>query len=199
MGFKSLRDFNLALLAKQIWRFHTNPNSLIARCFKAKYFPNSTVLKATAGCNPNFAWRSIHSALWIVNKDSCWRIGNGNSVNIWDDHWLPYQPNFKVFSNKGSTPRPVLVRDLIDNDSTSWKTNMLEDKFIPLDKYQIEQLPLINLNHHDELMWLFELDGQYSVKSGYKALQLWKVQTSTNPSSSGSDTAIWRTDRKSVV
>lgn len=37
-GFKNLRDFNLAMLAKQVWRFHTQPNSLITWCFKAKYF-----------------------------------------------------------------------------------------------------------------------------------------------------------------
>jgi len=37
LGFKSLRDFNIAMLAKQVWRFHSNPNSLIARCYKAKY------------------------------------------------------------------------------------------------------------------------------------------------------------------
>jgi len=39
MGFKTLRDFNLAMLAKQVWRFHTNPTSLISKCFKAKYYP----------------------------------------------------------------------------------------------------------------------------------------------------------------
>lgn len=59
LGFKTLRDFNLAMLAKQVWRFHTEPNSLISRCFKAKYFPNCDILQATAGNNPSYAWRSI--------------------------------------------------------------------------------------------------------------------------------------------
>lgn len=31
MGFKILRGFNLAMLAKQAWRFHTSHNSLISR------------------------------------------------------------------------------------------------------------------------------------------------------------------------
>jgi hypothetical protein len=30
LGFKILRDFNIAMLAKQVWRLHSNPNSLIS-------------------------------------------------------------------------------------------------------------------------------------------------------------------------
>lgn len=86
MGFKILRDFNLAMLAKQDWRFHTEPNSLISRCYKAKYYPHCNVLQATIGNNPSYAWRSIFNALWIIKKGSCWRIGNGQEVNIWEDN-----------------------------------------------------------------------------------------------------------------
>jgi hypothetical protein len=42
MGFRDLRAFNEALLAKQGWRLMTNPHSLIARLFKA-------IQKATLG------------------------------------------------------------------------------------------------------------------------------------------------------
>ena len=38
MGFKDLKSFNLALLAKQGWRLQTHHNSLFCRVFKAKYF-----------------------------------------------------------------------------------------------------------------------------------------------------------------
>jgi len=34
MGFKDLRVFNEALLAKQGWRLLTHPNSLVAPCLK---------------------------------------------------------------------------------------------------------------------------------------------------------------------
>ena len=36
MGFRNLQAFNLAMLAKQGWRILTNPNSLMARVYKAK-------------------------------------------------------------------------------------------------------------------------------------------------------------------
>jgi hypothetical protein len=57
MGFKTLREFNLAMLAKQVWRLHTNTNSLIAQCYKARYYPNLDIIHASSGNNPNFALR----------------------------------------------------------------------------------------------------------------------------------------------
>jgi hypothetical protein len=103
LGFRILRDFNQAMLAKQIWRLHTNPNSLLAKCYKAKYFHNCDVLQALIGSNPSFAWRSIQQSAWIINKGGCWKIGNGNKVRILEDNWLPYQNGFKPISNRIST------------------------------------------------------------------------------------------------
>jgi len=77
MGFKILRDFNLVMLAKQVGRFQVNPNALISRCFKAKYYPTIDIMQANIGLNPSFAWRSIYNAKGAIQKGSCWRIGNG--------------------------------------------------------------------------------------------------------------------------
>jgi hypothetical protein len=44
-GLLLLRAFNEALLAKQGWRLLINPQSLVARILKAKYYPNKDFLK----------------------------------------------------------------------------------------------------------------------------------------------------------
>ena len=55
MGFKQLKQFNLALLAKQGWRLQLSGDSLLYRVFKAKYFPRCDFLQASLGANPSFA------------------------------------------------------------------------------------------------------------------------------------------------
>lgn len=49
LGFRSLVGFNLALLGKQVWNFLENPQSLVARVFKARYYPNNHILQASRG------------------------------------------------------------------------------------------------------------------------------------------------------
>ena len=75
MGFRNLQAFNLALLAKQGWRILTNPTSLVARVFKAKYFPFDDVLHSRIGNNPSYAWRSIFNSLWVLKEGTRWRVG----------------------------------------------------------------------------------------------------------------------------
>ena len=59
MSFKSLHVFNLAMLGKQGWCIMTNPSSLIAPIYKAKYFPRCDFLSAKLGHKPNYVWRSL--------------------------------------------------------------------------------------------------------------------------------------------
>lgn len=46
MGFRSLYDFNLALLAKQGWRLMMSPDCLMVRVLKVKYYRDSDFLNA---------------------------------------------------------------------------------------------------------------------------------------------------------
>ena len=89
MGFNSLKEFNLAMLAEQGWQLQQKKNSLVYHVLKSKYFPNCDFSQATLGSNPSFTWRSIMVAQAIVNHGLWWRIGNGEKVRVWGDKWLP--------------------------------------------------------------------------------------------------------------
>ena len=55
MGFKKLKEFNLALLAKQGWRLQQSYDSLVYKVLKAKYFPTNDFSQAVLGKSIMFA------------------------------------------------------------------------------------------------------------------------------------------------
>lgn len=54
LGFRDIRDFNIALLTKQSWRILTHPESLLTRVYKVKYFNKSSILEAKKGKHSSF-------------------------------------------------------------------------------------------------------------------------------------------------
>lgn len=85
VGFRDLITFNKALLAKQVWHILLNPNSLIARVLKARYFKHSNIMMATLGSDPSYVWRSMLWSRDLLQKGLCWRVENGNSIAIFKD------------------------------------------------------------------------------------------------------------------
>lgn len=73
MGFKDLKTFNMALLAKQGWRIHKEEYSLLHRIFKANYFPSSNFKESKLGAAPSYVWRGIWEAKSLLLKGCRWR------------------------------------------------------------------------------------------------------------------------------
>ena len=98
IGFRNLQAFNLAMLAKQGWRLISNPNSLVAQIYKARYYQRGDVFQAKLGFSPSYTWRSIFNGLEVVKRGTRWRVGNGERILIWEDKWLPTPTTYKVIS-----------------------------------------------------------------------------------------------------
>ena len=98
MGFRDLKAFNLALLAKQGWRLLQNTNSLFHHVFQAKYFASRSFLEAQLSKRPSFAWQSIMVAKSMVEDGIRWSIGNGDKVRIWNDKWIPNPETYKIIT-----------------------------------------------------------------------------------------------------
>jgi hypothetical protein len=80
LGYWDIECFNLALLAKQGWHILQNPDSLVGRIYKEKYFPNANFLDLGIESNPSYAWRSIWSATTLLKIGLLWRVENGNTI-----------------------------------------------------------------------------------------------------------------------
>jgi hypothetical protein len=57
-GFRDLKLFNQALLARQAWRLVDRLESLCARVLKAKYFPNGNLLDTVFATNQSLTWKA---------------------------------------------------------------------------------------------------------------------------------------------
>lgn len=72
MGFKDIRAFNQALLAKQGWRVLTNESSLLHQIYKAKYFSHTTFMESKLRHAPSYTWRGIWETKSLLKKGFRW-------------------------------------------------------------------------------------------------------------------------------
>ncbi|KAL0426166.1 UNVERIFIED_CONTAM: putative mitochondrial protein [Sesamum radiatum] len=129
LGFRNLEAFNLALLAKQLWRLLSRPESLVCRVLKEKYFPHTHLFDGQLGTRPSFTWRSIMAAMHLFRSGCRWRIGTGHSVNIWTDPWLPRTPSFRVITPRPSHIHVLWVHELISEDLHDWNVELIRAIF----------------------------------------------------------------------
>lgn len=71
IGFRDMRAFNQALLAKQAWRLLISPDSLCARLLRAKYYPNGNLVDMVFPSNSSAVWKGIEYGLELVGKKVC--------------------------------------------------------------------------------------------------------------------------------
>lgn len=91
LGFRDFRDFNLALLAKQVWRLIVYPDSMLARVLKGRYYRHSNPLRTGKASNPCYGWRSLMAATQVLEENICRTVGTGAETNVWEDVWVPYK------------------------------------------------------------------------------------------------------------
>ncbi|KAG7588319.1 Ribonuclease H domain [Arabidopsis suecica] len=164
LGFRDIGHFNQALLAKQAWRLLDVPTSLLARVFKARYYPQKPFLDATTGYRPSYAWRSIIFGKELLEKGLMKAIGNGQSTSVWIDKWLfdgvPRSP-----MNKESLMDISLKVSSLITIHGEWNSPLLNELFPPCDVNHIRSFPPVT-SMEDRHIWAYTKDGQYSVKSG---------------------------------
>ena len=170
MGFCDLQVFNLALLGKQGWNFIHNPNTLVARLFKAKYFPHGSYLSSSLGCNPSFVWRSVWSAKEVVNKGIRWRVGDCKSIYVWRDAWVRDLHGFRVGTTPASDLVNLKVSDLLLDAGRGWDSELVHSIFENNDSRAICSIPLSKSQTSDSLIWHYSNSGLYTVKSCYRML-----------------------------
>lgn len=71
------------------WGLIHQPNSLWVRALRGKYGCGDNVLPTVKKCSrESLVWRGIRSTWDRVISGSCWRVGDGTSIQFWRDPWI---------------------------------------------------------------------------------------------------------------
>ncbi|XP_048613347.1 uncharacterized protein LOC125587196 [Brassica napus] len=171
IGFCLIHEFNLALLAKQLWRLVQCPDSLVARVLRGRYYRMTSPLRVNSASSPSYVWTSIFAARKLLLLVIRQKIHSGYEVKVWEDLWIPTTPA------RPATPvAPVMhpnmrVSDLINQDSKEWDVEILEDYVHPDDIPLIRSMAISSTHRGDTFCWNYTRNSQYTAKSGYWVAQ----------------------------
>uniref|UniRef100_A0A2C9VMD5 Reverse transcriptase zinc-binding domain-containing protein n=1 Tax=Manihot esculenta TaxID=3983 RepID=A0A2C9VMD5_MANES len=135
--------------------------------YKVNYFPNCTFLEAKTNPRANYTWQSLMKAKWVIEKGAGWLIGNGETIRIWKDSWLPQQNGFWVWSIAGNFDNNAIVCELFHENRLEWNMDLIRSTFLPFEVEQVLQLPLSGKHEHDVIMWTWSKQGRFTVRLAY--------------------------------
>nr|XP_027125657.1 uncharacterized protein LOC113742133 [Coffea arabica] len=140
LGFRDLLCFNEALLAKQVWRLITCPNLLVSKVMKNRYFPNSNIFQSKVKAGASWIWQSLHSSIKLLESGIWKQVGDGSTVEIWEDRWLDISKNGRISSPKPNGYQLTKVSSLIKG--RKWNNDIIQGLFSKEEAEAIMAIPL---------------------------------------------------------
>lgn len=193
MGFRDFHSFNLAMLAKQVWRLLCDPYSLCAQVLREKYYPDGNkLLQAKLKSGSSYTWQSVLAGLDCFKRGYIWRVGDGSQINIWNDNWIPSSHNMKILTPRGNILVST-VNELISPIDGRWDEQLIRSLFWPVDAHRILQIPIFN-GREDVVAWHHNRNGLFSVRSAYHCQWQHKYGRGNNNAGAGDTSlcAVWR-------
>ena len=122
-----------------------------------------------------------------------WQVGDGKSVWIWKDKWIPTPSTFRVIS-----PRILLLLDqitdiLIDANRGTWTVDLVRELFINFEVETILSIPLSIRMPKDKMVWAGTPNGQFTMKSAYWLAQAMSRADHEGTSGANGQRRLWKT------
>uniref|UniRef100_A0A2N9F5B8 Reverse transcriptase zinc-binding domain-containing protein n=1 Tax=Fagus sylvatica TaxID=28930 RepID=A0A2N9F5B8_FAGSY len=136
LGFHDSKNFNKAVLAKLTWWVVSGRDSLCVHALKSKYRVEADWMGGEPLKNASPLWKAIEKLRDFVKKGACFIVGNGFSIDVWKDPWVPWLEDFiPILRDPNSLTTDLPVSNLID--------------------------PM----RQDRLIWTLDTSGSFTVKS----------------------------------
>jgi hypothetical protein len=113
------------------------------------------------------------------------RVGDGHSIKIWGDKWLPNIGSLN-FSSESDFLCDAKVSNLIDVSIKGWNCYLIDSYFSAYVAKMIKSIPLCTSLPPDKIIWNGISNGLFSVRSAYH-LGLDLLRSKKRECSSGSN------------
>lgn len=141
-----------------MWNFIHKHQSLVARVFKARYYPKSHILSATRDGGSSFIWSGIFAAKDELKRGFKWVVGNGRVITVATDPWVIGKDGFMidVVLNINSNMK---VANLFYQDSEGWDREKVKNLFSERDaKAKLcMQIPQVSTDYR--VSWIHNKNG----------------------------------------
>lgn len=126
-------------------------------------------MSATCPNGGSYTWRSIIHGRDRLSLGLIWRVGDGASINIYHDRWIP---RAGCSTPLGATYCPNITRvaDLLNEQGTGWDDRKLEQVLSVGDALDVKQIAIGGPGKEDVRAWNHTKNGQFTVRSAYHLL-----------------------------
>ena len=120
------------------------------------------------------------SAQLVVKKGIRWRVGNGKSIQIWSDDWLPSCSYPRILSPAQAQWVSAKVSDLIVEDRGEWNLSVVRHLFNPVEADLVMSIPLSQRLPVDRVVWGVQEMENSRFAATTTASVRWRIPTRKN-------------------
>ena len=152
LGIRNLKAINKSLILAASWRLAKEPSSHLYHVLQAKYFPITTIWKATVAPPKSAFWASILKMLPKLKDHAFYQLTKGN-ISLWSMPWCPFWNSINDFliPQQAGFIYPSLVRDLWLPGQKNWNHQLIFSLFQQPLASHIINIHIIKNNNEDLL------------------------------------------------
>ncbi|XP_026384758.1 uncharacterized protein LOC113280330 [Papaver somniferum] len=144
LGFRKAELNNLAMLVRNAWKIIENPDCMLTKILKVRYFPRTDFLNANCPDKCSWTWKCLHAIKELIKPFVSWIVGDGKFIDPWCDKWIP---NLGSAIPNSLTPQDpsIKVDYFIDNHTRTWNVSRFSTHF---DDASVKKIVTIPLSQH---------------------------------------------------
>ncbi|GJZ26652.1 RNA-directed DNA polymerase, eukaryota, reverse transcriptase zinc-binding domain protein [Tanacetum coccineum] len=124
LGFKSLELWNKTLLVKHLWNVASRKESLWVKWINAVKLKDRNVWDVDVDSKDSWCWKCLLNLRNWISNNMRYKIGNGESINVWHDKWFEGTSLSSFFSKKeifyAGFKDQDKIKDVIGEDGWKW-------------------------------------------------------------------------------